>query len=654
VGAIECANLSILKDALRNVPAGLDERVLKKALRKLEQGSCALYPLARALKLKSPAVLLRLIATQKLHACLEVQYLANVYTARVYATQSEACEFTAAFQTVSNIEQILLNGSIRTSSVTSDVRANIRTLAVDALSNDELHESLGRLQRVEAVLKLERAADRTERRWLKRMREGVAAGKSPAEAIASRAAYRGNEDVRLTNDQLACAKKAINEFWLTHVQPSMRATWLAIEWPKDTEGREMPISYARFCELCDEVEDEERERKRGGHRAAQSVLPASHPADRSAMPTRAWEWCQVDSTPADIKVLVDLGLEKLFLRLTLAILVDAFTKFVLAFWLSFGGPKRDMLSMLYRMCARRHGRLPNGILYDHGSENDSTFNETFLASLVVDKAERPVELPRYASEVENCLGVVRQKLFCQLAGNMQNDQRGRSASPSHKAHNTTRFVISSMYDETNQYFDHFNTCLHGKDRFTPTDAMQESVSTLGDLATRVPFDSSFIVNSAIPADRKTYPIDARRGIRIGDGEPYWNDAFKDSAFRHKRAEVKREPFDPSIIYARCNDRWLVCCSSDYQRFKGLSDHERLAEAALVFDAKSVVAKVKLEQDREQARHQMNLWKQQQESEPVAKTMPSPTAGTRDDRTRSNEPDFASLRTKQFNPLRRES
>jgi len=655
VNAIECANMSILKDALRNIPPADAERIFPKASKHLRHGvPHTIQSLAIALGVESPAVLLRLIAEHRLFASLTTHFLANVETTPIFGTQNEVDEYVAAIEVATTLERAIasLNTSTNTdvSGAPDGNTVDIRNLSIAYISSAQLQESVKRLRQLEPVLHHERAATRNERRWIQQLRVGSSGGLSSAEAVASRTHLRGNADARLKGGEIECAKEHIKKFWLTHIQPSRRATWLAVTWPKDANGKDLSMSYVRFCELCNAVKAEERERSRGGHRAAQKYLPASHPADRSALPTRGWEWAQVDSTVADMKVLVDLGLAQIFLRLTLSILIDVFSKAVLAFWLCFGSPSRNTLSMLYRDCSRRHGRLPNGLLADHGSEHDSTFHETFLAAMMMDKAERPTELPRYASEVETCFEVARQKVLRQLAGNMQNDKCGRSASASHKAHATTRFVIASLYKEMDDYFfSSYNNAPHGKDLFTPNQKLQESVLSVGDLATRAPYDLNFLIQSAIPTKKNNYNIDPRRGIRVADSS-YWNATFADEMMRRQKADVvRREPFDPSIVYAHCNRQWYVCCDSAYQRTRGLSEYERWAEAALAFDGKSAARRIKLAEDQKLAKHQLELWQSQQETQPAQVAPPEDRPANSDNSAR-NEPDFASLRKSPITPL----
>ena len=528
---------------------------------------------------------------------------------------------------------------------------DVRTLTFATLSPFQLTESSSRLRTIKPVLAGERAATRNENRWIARLKAGILSGLSCAEAIASRAHLKGNRERRLDDDQIKVATSVIKSYWLSPVQPSMKKAWLAARWPKDAHGKEKAISYGRFCEMCHAVPADKREYERGGYRAAQGVRPATHPANRSVLPTRSWEWAQVDSTPVDAKIIVDLGFDKLFLRVTLYLLLDVFSKFVLAFWICFGGPKRDPLSMLFRDCARRHGKLPNGVLYDHGSEFDSTFNEQFLASMIADKGERPVELPRYAGQVEGSFEVIRQKLLNALAGNMQNDKRGRSASPSYKAHNVTRFIIATMYDEFDKYFfGAFADTPQGKERFSPRQIFTESDQSLGGLATPAPYDLKLLALSGIPTRKQDYHIDPRRGVRVGE-RAYWNEEFANKNIRKTKA-LRLEPFDPSTVYAYCGDKWYLCCDSDFQSTRALTEHERFAEAALEFDAKAAIKAIKLEQDRKLARGQMDAWIKQEtaESQIAAVNMTSrPTSDAHTGATRTESP-FDSARETPIVPL----
>jgi len=71
VSPIQCGNLSVLKDALRNVPTKAAGDIYADAKAILERdGAATLCELARRLRLQSPVPLIRLIAERRLGAAL--------------------------------------------------------------------------------------------------------------------------------------------------------------------------------------------------------------------------------------------------------------------------------------------------------------------------------------------------------------------------------------------------------------------------------------------------------------------------------------------------------------------------------------------------------------------------------------------------------
>ena len=60
----------------------------------------------------------------------------------------------------------------------------------------------------------------------------------------------------------------------------------------------------------------------------------------------------------------------------MTLLVDAFSRRILAVFVTFDEPSYRSCMMVLRLCVQRHGRLPQIIVVDNGPEFNSTWFDT--------------------------------------------------------------------------------------------------------------------------------------------------------------------------------------------------------------------------------------------------------------------------------------
>jgi transposase InsO family protein len=188
---------------------------------------------------------------------------------------------------------------------------------------------------------------------------------------------------------------------------------------REAHGTQAP-SYRTFSEEVNRRPQHELLLRRKGRRAAYSHEP---PYMELALTTpRHGEWpfhiCHIDHTELDVELLCsatncNLG------RPWLSILSDAFSRRLLAVFLSFDPPSNRSCMMILRECARRHGRLPGTLVVDGGKEFESIYFETLLARYECAKKSRPPAQARFGSVCERLFGTASSQFVPLLAGNTQ-------------------------------------------------------------------------------------------------------------------------------------------------------------------------------------------------------------------------------------------
>ena len=101
---------------------------------------------------------------------------------------------------------------------------------------------------------------------------------------------------------------------------------------------------------------------------------------------------------------------------------------------------------------------------------------------------------------------------------------------------------------------------------------EESLALFGKVGIPQKFDEMFLIDTSpkIPV----CAIDLKRGIRLIEGN-FVSDELLRLAKYEKAIEMRLDCVDPTRLYVRFNSRWVVCRSSDAQRFASLPELDKL-------------------------------------------------------------------------------
>src|SRR5262249_55355001 len=97
----------------------------------------------------------------------------------------------------------------------------------------------------------------------------------------------------------------------------------------------------------------------------------------------------------------------------------AYSRRVLAVYVTYDPPSYRSVMMVLRLCVLRHGRLPQELVVDGGAEFGSVYFETLLSRYFITKLERPAGEPRAGAVIERLFGTAHTELLDQLLGNTQ-------------------------------------------------------------------------------------------------------------------------------------------------------------------------------------------------------------------------------------------
>jgi putative transposase len=128
---------------------------------------------------------------------------------------------------------------------------------------------------------------------------------------------------------------------------------------------------------------------RRGKRAAYALDPALAYLDQTTPRhgERPFERAHLDHTELDI-VLVSSVTGKPLARPWVTFLTDAYSRRILACYLTYDPPSYRSTMMAFRLCVKQYGRLPQEIVVDRGPEFASVYFETLLTRCFVTKLDR--------------------------------------------------------------------------------------------------------------------------------------------------------------------------------------------------------------------------------------------------------------------------
>lgn len=420
----------------------------------------------------------------------------------------------------------------------------------------------------------------------------------------------GNRKPRLTAQHEAFLQASITKHHATGTALSAPASHLRYEndfidakAKGDFQPHEFAVSLNTFLDRIAKRDAEDLDRARGGNRAANAVAA---PVDRefnSAPASRPFQIAHADHYLADKWLSVRLSGGRVFSRKPWVSVLRDDIREVLALTVGFRAPSRKVLAELLRDCGRRHGRLPEVIVSDCGSDFQSVFYESTLAILGVHKKDRPSAAPRFGGSLERWFGTFKTQILWSSPGSTRNDGKGRTVSPSHRGHRLAEQDLIDFYHELESViFGQINLHLRAEQLNSPDAVTAAELAMYPMSGIPVEYDQRFMVATSVAADEEKYKVDRSRGINPL-GRWYWHPALARMA--HKRVEVRLDPWDEDLVYALVDNDW-VCCRARgtlYQESKDLV--AMICRATLRLDGRQELAEAKHEADLALSRHLSN-------------------------------------------------
>src|SRR5438034_52382 len=417
---------------------------------------------------------------------------------------------------------------------------------------------------------------RTLRRWISRYRAAESEWSAGYVGLLPRTSHRGNSTRRLPEESLRLMNEVIEREYETVRQKSRSACWAILKETCKQQAIPAP-SYTSFCLAVRQSNKFKQTLKRQGPRAAYQHGPFHMELDLKTPRhgDRPFEICHADHTELDIELTDATGVHRLG-RPWMTLMIDAFSRRILAVHVDFEEPSYRSCMMMLRECVRRHNRLPQCLVVDGGPEFHSTYFEALLARYECTKKTRPPAQARFGSLVERVFGTTNTQFLYNLLGNTQMTRNVRQVTKSVNPKELAVWPLKPFMERLWEYlYEIYDTNVHPALGESPKDAYDRGFQTSGSRLHRmIPYDRDFMIATLPSTPKGTAMVSPGRGVKI-NYIFYWCDAMDDPKFQRQQISVRFDPFDLGTAYAFIAGQWVQCHSDHYRIFQGRSQKELL-------------------------------------------------------------------------------
>jgi putative transposase len=454
-------------------------------------------------------------------------------------------------------------------------------------SPQDREEALRRYKVIEPYLQgnppeVETVSERTIRDWKAKYLKALQQYNCGYVGLLSHSHVKGNRSRKLPEDTLTEIAKFIKEDYETNKQKNVRAVYGSLANACEQKGIIAP-SYKTFVKEVNRRSGHEQTEKRQGRRAAYQQQEFYWELDRTTPRhgDRPFEIGHIDHTELDIELVCSQTKRNLG-RPWATFLVDAYSRRLLAVYLTFDSPSYRSCLMVLRICVKNHGRLPQIVVVDNGAEFRSTYFEALLATFARTQKQRPPAKARFGSVCERLFGTSNTEFVHNLSGNTQITRNVRQVTKSVNPKNHAIWTLGTLYEYLCTWaYEVYDTDDHPALGQTPRETFAAGMLQGGSRTHQIiVYDENFKMLTLPTTSKGVSKVQIGSGVKI-NSIYYWSNDFKHPEIENTSVPVRYDPFDAGTAHAFVRGHWVKCISEHYADFKGRSEKEmKLASAEI--------------------------------------------------------------------------
>lgn len=415
------------------------------------------------------------------------------------------------------------------------------------------------------------ASRRSVQRWWKAFQEAKDTHGSGYLGLLDRVAARGNRTKRTDSASWEELEAALQTHYAAPQGKNAAAVYRLYCGQCEKRGIP-PLSTQTFYRARARFTTPEIVAKRHGSRAAYAAGPfcwLDQTTPRHG--DRPFALAHLDHTLLDIVLVSSLTGQPLG-KPWATFLTDAYSRRVLACYLTYDPPSYRSVMMAMRICVQRHQRLPQECFVDRGPEFGSVYFETLLTRYFVTKLDRPTAQPRMGSVIERLFGTAGMQFLHQLSGNTQASQHPRQMTREVDPRRLAVWTLERFSARFCQYaYEVYDQMDHSALGQSPREAFHQGMQLAGMRTHRlIPYSEEFLLLTCPTTRTRSVKLDATRGIVV-NGLRYSHPLMRSSREAGKQVEVRYEPFNMGIAYAFVDGQWLTCTADAFLQVQGRSE-----------------------------------------------------------------------------------
>jgi putative transposase len=414
---------------------------------------------------------------------------------------------------------------------------------------------------------------RSVQRWWKAYQQAKEEHGCGYLGLLDRVAARGNRNQRIEPASMQLLEAALQTHYAAPQSKSAAAVYREYREQCVKQGIP-PVSQQTFYRVRASFTTNEVVAKRKGSRAAYASQPfywLDQTTPRHG--ERPFALAHIDHTELDI-VLVSSVTGKPLEKPWATFLTDAYSRRVLACYVTYDPPSYRSVMMVLRECVKRHQRLPQECFVDRGPEFGSVYFETLLTRFFVTKKDRPARQPRMGSVIERLFGTVTTQLINQLLGNTQATKKPRILTREVDPKRLAVWTLPRFGARLCQYvYEVYDQMDHPALGQSPREAFAQGMKLAGMRTHCLTLYTEEFLQLTCPTTRTgCAKLDGARGIVV-NGLRYGHPLMRTSKDVGKCVPIRYEPFDMGRAYAFVEGQWLPCTADALLQVQGRSERE---------------------------------------------------------------------------------
>ena len=393
---------------------------------------------------------------------------------------------------------------------------------------------------------------------------------------------RGNYTPKISKATIDIINDAIRTHYATPTNKTLSTVHREIQRLCQESGTSAPC-FKSFSKHLKSLPQYDLAFKREGKRAAYEhkdlFYELDNPNHRHG--SRPFEICHIDHTELDIELLssdnIPLG------RPWLSIMIDAYSRRILAFLLTFDPPSYRTCMQLIRKVVLKHARIPQILVVDNGPEFRSAYFDFLLAKYECTKKLRPAGEARFGSIIERMFRTTDDLFIHNLAGNTQVTKNVRQVTKSVNPKGQAIWSLPQLQIYLDKFFNEiYANNIHPSLGKSPVDAFVFGIERFGARPNMIiPYTQDFIISTLPSTPKGTAQVSSGRGVKI-NYIYYWCEKFRNPELHSKQLPVRFDPFNCGIAYVLIEGVWTLCRSEHYPAFANRSLKEiELASKAII-------------------------------------------------------------------------